>query len=99
MDNKQSRIFLARKAAITKSTDDTWYLNLNGLDSNFAVAPDTFDSCIIYSDSLCPFGFTVTTWIKFTITQMQLDNIEKGFKKFEQILFYTGSDNFGKYYN
>lgn len=95
LDNKRSSVVLARKAAVTKQADDSLYLNLNGLDSNFAIASDTFDSCIIDSDSLCSFGFTVTTWVKFTLDQLHLDNIEKGFKKFEQILFYTGAHNLG----
>ena len=86
-------VYPAQGAAVTKSKDDSWTLNLNGLGRNFAIAPDMFDSCIIDPDSLCPFGFVVNVWVQFGLSLKQYFAIEKSKTTFEQILFYTGSSD------
>ena len=92
-DNKQSMVYPAQGASVTKSKDDSWTLNLNGFGKNFAIAPDMFDSCIIDPDSLCPFGFVVNVWVQFDLSLKQYLAIEKSKTSFEQILFYTGSSD------
>ena len=100
LDNKRGPIALLQGATVKKSDQsdqsDSWYLNLNGPSKNFAIVPDTFDSCIIDPDSLCPFGFTISAWFKFNFNAKQIESIQRNRKIFKQILFYTGSSDLSK---
>ena len=95
LDNKQAEIVLAQGALVKKSLDENWYLNLSGPEKRFALAPNTFDSCVADPDSLCPFGFTITTWLKFTLNNAQLATMQRDRQPLKQILFFTGSNDLG----
>ena len=87
-DNKQAEIIPLQGANI-KSYKDNSYLSLSG-DKQFVIVPNLFDSCIADAENLCSFGFTATVWLKFTYNFVQFP-IQK---KFEQILFFFGSQDF-----
>lgn len=95
LDNKHAELVLAQGALVKKSLDDNWYLNLKGPEKRFAMAPNTFDSCILDPHSLCPFGFTISAWIKFSLNNMQMASIQRDRQIFKQILFFTGSNDLG----
>ncbi len=94
LNNRQSSIVLQKGATVTKSSDENWYLKLNNKNNHsFALSPDMFDSCLIDADNLCPFGFTLNLWLKFSFSKEQIvaARSRSNFSKMQQILFFTGS--------